>query len=249
MTRRSDLAPAAPGPSEWGEPVEGVPIVHEDARVLVVDKPPGLLSQPGRQISDSVVERVRAARPEARGPLMMHRLDMDTSGLLVLAKDPDAHRLLSGQFERRDVVKRYRARLERPPRGLGGCIRLPLRLDRDDRPRQIVCLERGRASTTLWRRAAGACDVVFMPLSGRTHQLRVHAADPRGLDAPIGGDRLYGPAGAGPPAGRLMLHAEYLAFTHPDGAHRQICHSVVPFERPRVRVNATTAAERPGERP
>ena len=242
--------------------IEGLTIVHEDARIVVVDKPAGLLSQPGRTLSDSVVERVRAARPRARGPMMMHRLDMDTSGLLVLAKDAEAHRLLGMQFERREVHKRYRARLVRAPSGLGGRIALPLRLDPEDRPRQIVCLRDGRPSVTLWRLAGrdaraeagegtgdglddgggdglgagggagtaddpdGAVDVEFLPLSGRTHQLRVHAADPRGLGAPIVGDRLYGREG-----GRLMLHAEYLAFTHPDGTHRQVCRSPARFAR------------------
>ena len=215
-------------------PIEGLEIVHEDARLLVVDKPSGLLSQPGREVSDSVVERVGAARPRASGPLMMHRLDMDTSGLLVLAKDAEAHRLLSVQFERREVGKCYRARLERAPEGLGGRIDLPLRADADDRPRQRVCLEGGRASRTLWRRlpsggedaAARSADVLFFPHSGRTHQLRVHAADPRGLGAPILGDRLYGDEGSAP---RLMLHAERLAFAHPDDGRRIVCRAPAPF--------------------
>ena len=209
-----------------GSPIDGLIIVHEDARILVVDKPSGLLSQPGKSVSDSVVERVRAARPGASGPLMMHRLDMDTSGLLVLAKDAEAHRLLSMQFERREVSKRYRALLERVPAGLGGCIRLPLRADPDDRPRQIVCPERGRTSNTLWRRAGDGPEVVFHPLSGRTHQLRVHAADPRGLDAPILGDRLYGRDDS---AARLMLHAEGLAFAHPGDNRRRVFLSAAPF--------------------
>lgn len=241
--------PSAAG-ARFGDPIDGVPILHEDARLIVVDKPAGLLSQPGKRESDSVVERVRAARPSARGPLMMHRLDMDTSGVLVLAKDAEAHRALSAQFERREVGKRYRARLERPPPGLGGRIALPLRLDPERRPLQVVCLSAGRPSTTLWRVGAGVADsrdgsraaprgangvalddpgrrpvdVVLHPLSGRTHQLRVHAADPRGLDAPIVGDRLYGRAGA-----RLMLHAERLAVRHPDDARWLIWRSEVPF--------------------
>ena len=215
-------------------PIEGLVIVHEDARILVVDKPSGLLSQPGREVSDSVVERIRAARPRASGPMMMHRLDMDTSGLLVLAKDADAHRSLSVQFERREIGKRYRARLERAPEGIGGRIDLPLRADAYDRPRQIVCLEGGRASRTLWRglpsgkvdEAVRSADVLFFPRSGRTHQLRVHAADPRGLGAPILGDRLYGDERSAP---RLMLHAERLAFAHPDDGRRIVCHAPAPF--------------------
>lgn len=211
----------------WGGPIDGLGIVHEDARVIVVDKPSGLLSQPGRTVSDSVVERVRAARPEARGPMMMHRLDMDTSGLLVLAKDVDAHRHLSGQFERREIGKTYRARLVAPAPALGGRIELPLRLDVERRPLQIVCTELGRTSVTLWRRLPGGDprDVLFHPLTGRTHQLRVHAADPRGLGVPIVGDRLYGEAGP-----RLMLHAARLAFVHPETGRRQICTAKVSFD-------------------
>lgn len=213
--------------SRRGEPIEGLRIVHEDARVIVVDKPSGLLSQPGRSVVDSVVERVRAARPAASGPMMMHRLDMDTSGLLVLAKDADAHRALGAQFERREVGKTYRARLERPAPGLGGRVALPLRLDVDNRPYQIVCTEFGRPAVTLWRRLPGndGRDVLFHPLTGRTHQLRVHAADPRGLGCPIAGDRLYGRA-----EGRLMLHAARLAFVHPGTGRRQVFRSDAPFD-------------------
>ena len=215
----------------FGGPIEGLAIVHEDERILVVDKPSGLLSQPGLTVSDSVTTRVRAARPEASGPLMMHRLDMDTSGLLVLAKDAEAHRRLSVQFERREILKRYRARLERAPSALGGRIALPLRADPHDRPRQIVCPGEGRPSVTLWHGLGPGDprDVVFLPLSGRTHQLRVHAADPRGLGVPIAGDRLYGPEAH--PAGRLMLHAELLGFTHPGSGERQLWHAPAPFGR------------------
>ena len=213
--------------SGTGAPIDGLRIVHEDARIIVVDKPPGLLSQPGRTVSDSVVERVRAARPEARGPMMMHRLDMDTSGLLVLAKDADAHRHLSGQFERREIGKTYRARLERAAPALGGRIALPLRLDVTRRPLQIVCTEHGRAAVTLWRRVPGEdpCEVLLHPLSGRTHQLRVHAADPRGLGVPIRGDRLYGRAG-----GRLTLHAARLALTHPGSGERRVFDAEASFD-------------------
>jgi len=217
------------GRAEPGPAIESLRIVHEDDRIIVVDKPSGMLSQPGRTVEDSVVTRVRSARPEASGPLMMHRLDMDTSGLLVLAKDADAHRQLGLQFERREIGKRYRARLERAAPASGGRIDLPMRLDIENRPRQIVCLDAGRRSVTLWRRVPGGDprDIVLMPLTGRTHQLRVHAADPRGLGVPIAGDRLYGPAPL--PPGRLLLHAERLAFRHPGTGARQICHAVAPF--------------------
>ena len=230
-------------------------MLHEDARVLVVDKPPGLLSQPGVRVHDSVSARVVAARPDAGRVALVHRLDMDTSGVLLLAKDAAAHRELSAQFERRTVAKRYRALLERRPVAAGGTIALALRSDLDDRPRQIVDPERGRASTTTWfRRVQGECrdgapgadEVVLLPRTGRSHQLRVHAADPRGLGIPIRGDRLYGgsrgdgPAegvrgeGAGPDASsglpeRLCLHAERLAFFHPDDGRRCEVRAPVPF--------------------
>lgn len=214
-------------PSAWGANIADVGVIYEDEHIIVTDKPPGLLSQPGRQISDSLVERVRAAREDARGPMMMHRLDMDTSGVVILAKDEEGHRDLSRQFERREIFKRYRARLERSPEALGGRIVLPLRADVANRPKQAVCLDAGRASQTLWRCVdAGACEVVFHPLSGRTHQLRVHAADPRGLDNPIVGDRLYGTAGP-----RLMLHAESIGFRHPATGRSMLCNSPVRFDQ------------------
>ncbi|MFK7853058.1 MAG: RluA family pseudouridine synthase [Granulosicoccus sp.] len=187
-------------------------IAFEDATLLVVDKPSGMLSQPGRTEPDSVLSRVRLARSEAHGPMLVHRLDMDTSGLLILAKTRSAHRILQQQFEHRHVSKRYRALLSRPPLGLGGRIHLPLRVDIENRPRQIVCARYGKPSTTLWRRDTEGHEngVVLFPLTGRTHQLRVHMAHNQGLGNAIQGDRLYGCA-----SDRLMLHAEYLAFDHP----------------------------------
>jgi|GEM_PF-2228822 len=213
--------------AQWGAAVDGVDILFEDQRIIVVDKPPGLLSQPGRQISDSLVERVRAARPQASGPMMMHRLDMDTSGVVVLGKDADAHRELSRQFERRIIFKRYRARLERVPQACGGRIALALRADVENRPMQKVNLVDGRPSLTLWRRIdSDSCEVIFHPLSGRTHQLRVHAADRRGLNNPIVGDRLYGTSSK-----RLMLHAESIGFRHPSTGLLTICTSPVNFDQ------------------
>jgi len=203
-------------------------IIFEDEHLLVVDKPTGVLSQPGKTVDGSIATLAREAYPDATGPMLVHRLDMDTSGLLLLAKSVSAHRLMQQQFEHRKVAKRYVAILSCSPEGQGGCVRLPLRLDVDNRPVQIVCHEHGKASETFWRRvekakpvqpnndnsllcATPACTrVEFFPFTGRTHQLRVHAADTNGLNAPIVGDRLYGIA-----ADRLLLHAEELRFQHP----------------------------------
>ena len=207
-------------------------VLHEDARLLVIDKPAGLLSQPGVRVHDSVSARAAEARPDAERVALVHRLDMDTSGVLVLAKDAAAHRALGAQFERRTVAKRYRALLERPVAAAGGIVALALRADLDDRPRQIVDSVRGRPSVTRWRRRTGPDDpdggveLVLLPLTGRSHQLRVHAADPHGLGVPIRGDRLYG---AGDGKQRLCLHAERLAFDHPEDGVRCEVRSPVPF--------------------
>lgn len=191
---------------------ESLDVLYEDEWLIAIDKPTGLLSQPGISVEDSVATRVKFARPEATGSMMVHRLDMDTSGIILLAKDAATHRDLQQQFERRETFKRYRALLERAPSGAAGRIVLPLRLDTERRPYQIVDTALGRPSETAWYvpRGAEAGEILFLPRTGRTHQLRVHAADARGLDNPIRGDRLYGRQG-----GRLYLHAERLGFRHP----------------------------------
>lgn len=198
----------------------GLDIIHADRRVVVVNKPAGLLSVPGRGAdkADCVAARVRAAFPDARGPLVAHRLDMDTSGLIVLGLDPHAQRFLSLQFERRRVEKRYTALVEGVPSRDRGEISLPLRADWPNRPRQIVCFESGRPAATRWRVRSIETDrarVEFEPVTGRTHQLRVHAADARGLGHAILGDPLYAPQHAREGAARLMLHASRLSLRLP----------------------------------
>ncbi len=133
---------------------------------------------------------------------------------------------LDKQFEHRHVSKRYRAILSREPQGMGGRIQLPLRLNIDNRPQQIVCSTHGKPSTTIWCRDAtdNRCGVLLYPLTGRTHQLRVHMAHAEGLGVPIEGDRLYGSESQ-----RLMLHSEFLAFDHPDSGERQSVTSLAPF--------------------
>jgi tRNA pseudouridine32 synthase/23S rRNA pseudouridine746 synthase len=208
-----------------------VPIVFEDDSVIVVNKPAGLLSQPGKTIHDSVVSRIELAYKGICHPTLVHRLDMDTSGLLILAKNRLTHRNLQQQFEHRKISKRYRAVLDRPVEGLGGRIHLPLRLDIENRPSQIVCYQHGKPSTTVWHQdgESSGNSIVLYPLTGRSHQLRVHMADPDGLDVPIKGDRLYGGAIHVEPGNRMLLHADFIAFDHPMSGERVPIHCAAPF--------------------
>jgi tRNA pseudouridine32 synthase/23S rRNA pseudouridine746 synthase len=203
-------------------------VVFEDDWLVVVDKPVGLLSVPGRSglLRDSVLARLQD-RFSATGALVVHRLDLDTSGLMVVARDGATHHALQRQFSRREIDKRYVALLEGDIAGERGTIELALRVDLDDRPRQIHDPVHGKAAVTDWSilsRGGARTRVALHPRTGRTHQLRVHAAHPRGLGAPIVGDRLYGLAGE-----RLMLHAEALAFTHPHTGQRVELVCPAPF--------------------
>ena len=208
-------------------------VVYEDAQLVIVDKPTGLLSVPGRGglRQDCVSTRLRARFPGAMGQLVVHRLDLDTSGLLLAAKDPVTFVALQRLFSRREVTKRYIAWLDGDVHGEHGVIELPLRTDIDDRPRQVHDAVHGKVAVTSWRvlsRRDGRTRVELMPHTGRTHQLRVHAAHPAGLDTPIVGDRLYGTAA--PAAGeRLMLHAESLAFVHPATGQPMLVEAPAPF--------------------
>ncbi|WP_233583249.1 RluA family pseudouridine synthase [Corallococcus sp. CA053C] len=210
-------------------PTPDLSILFEDAWLVIIDKPCGLLSVPGRDaaLTDSVLTRLRARHPHATGPLLVHRLDLDTSGLLVAALDARTHAALQRQFLHRDVDKRYVALIDGPVQGAVGTITLPLRVDLDDRPRQIVDPVHGKPAVTDWEvlgREAGRTRVAFHPRTGRTHQLRVHAAHPLGLGAPIVGDPLYGHADR-----RLFLHAEALSFVHPATGQRVAFTRAAPF--------------------
>ena len=188
-------------------------IVYEDEDLLIVNKPSEFLSVPGKNISDSVYTRIKEQYPDATGPLLVHRLDMSTSGILLVAKNENAHRFLQRQFIKRTVKKRYVALLEGNVESDSGKIELPLRVDLDNRPYQLVCYEHGKPAVTHFEvieRREKETLIYFYPSTGRTHQLRVHAAHQSGLNAPIKGDDLYGHKGE-----RLHLHAEYLSFTHP----------------------------------
>lgn len=191
-------------------------IILDTGRYVVVDKPSGLLSVPGKgpEKADCVRSRVAAMYPDATGPMTVHRLDQDTSGLIVVGLDADAQRAMSQVFEHRKVTKRYIAVVEGELKSHAGLVDLPLRIDWPNRPRHIVA-EDGRASQTRYKVLGvedGNTRVEFTPLTGRGHQLRVHAADERGLGAPILGDPLYGDTSKAP---RLLLHAWSLEFTDP----------------------------------
>lgn len=193
-------------------------ILYEDDYLLVINKPEGMLSVPGKGDVDSVYQRLSILYPEATDPIIVHRLDMATSGLLLAAKTKEAHQDLQAQFKNRTIQKRYIALLEGEVPQDEGEIRLPLCPDPLDRPRQIVSEEFGKPAFTRYRvleRTSGKTLIAFYPQTGRTHQLRVHAAHPLGLHCPILGDELYGRK-----AERLYLHAEYLAFTHPITSER-----------------------------
>ncbi len=190
-----------------------IEIVFEDEAIIVVNKPPELLSVPGKNIRDSVLWRIQQKYPHLEGPIIVHRLDMSTSGVMVLAKTLEAYHKLQSQFIKRIVKKRYTAVLDGIPAQQAGEINLPLRVDLDNRPRQLVCYDHGKAALTKWKliKVVGKKTLVhFFPITGRTHQLRVHAAHHQGLGIPIYGDDLYGIA-----TDRLYLHAEEIEFDHP----------------------------------
>ncbi len=193
-------------------------IIYKDSSIVVVNKPGGFLSVPGRgpDKQDCLVNRIRNKYPECIPQPSVHRLDMDTSGLMVLAFTADAHRNLSIQFQNRDVKKKYIAVLEGVVEGEQGEINLPFRLDVTNRPYQVYDPVHGKMGTTVWEKIEvvnNQTRVLFTPLTGRTHQLRLHASHPMGLGIPIVGDRLYG---NGKPGNSLLLHASYLSFKHPD---------------------------------
>ena len=187
--------------------------IFEDENLIVVSKPSEFLSVPGIHIQDSVYTRIKQQVKNISGPIIVHRLDMATSGLLVLAKNKKAHKSLQSQFINKTVQKRYTALLDGILTDNKGTINLPLRVDLGDRPRQLVCDEFGKPAETKWEvieRKNGKTKIHFYPISGRTHQLRVHASHTLGLNIPIIGDDLYGKK-----SDRLFLHADTLEFKHP----------------------------------
>lgn len=211
-------------------PATGLPLVQIDEDYLVLDKPAGLLSVPGRgsDKADCLASRVQRAFPEA---LTVHRLDMETSGLIVMARNPEAHRCLSAHFEERRVFKRYLAVVAGNFNTSRGTVDLPLITDWPNRPLQKVDHETGKPSCTHFcvvssGGASGTSRVELEPVTGRSHQLRVHMM---AISHPILGDKLYAPADWRLAAPRLLLHAERLAFPHPRTGSLCEFHSPAPF--------------------
>ena len=188
-------------------------IIYEDDALIVVHKPAEFLSVPGKDIKDSVYTRIKEKYPSATGPLIVHRLDMSTSGVLLLTKTKEANKALQSQFINRTIKKRYIALLDGNLSKNSGKITLPLRVDLNDRPKQLVDFTYGKPAETDWKiinKENGKTRVHLYPITGRTHQLRMHAAHKNGLNTPIVGDDLYGKKEK-----RLHLHAEFIEFLHP----------------------------------
>ena len=206
---------------------QALDIVYEDAHLLLVNKPHEFLSVPGKNINESVLSRMQQYLPHATGPLLVHRLDMSTSGLLLVAKSQRVYKHLQKQFIERSVKKRYVALLDGVLPSTEGTVNLPLRVDLDNRPQQLVCYTHGKPAATNYQVMAienGKTRIYFYPITGRTHQLRVHAAHSEGLKTPIVGDDLYGTK-----ANRLHLHAERISFTHPITKEGLTVSCEVPF--------------------
>ncbi|PLK47546.1 RluA family pseudouridine synthase [Uliginosibacterium sp. TH139] len=207
-----------PPPSPYQPPPDqGLPLIYVDEALLVLDKPAGLLTVPGRgpEKADCLAARVQKRFPEA---LIVHRLDMETSGLVLMARGPAMQRTLSQLFEQRRIHKRYLARVAGRLTPERGAVNLPLITDWPRRPRQMVDHGIGKPSLTHYASlhfdaATQSSRVALEPLTGRSHQLRVHMLS---LGHPILGDALYAPEAVRLAAPRLMLHAEWLSFPHPD---------------------------------
>lgn len=208
-----------PAVFKYDPPNGPLSVVHQDNQVLIVDKPSGLLSVPGKAVEnrDCLESRVKAAIPAA---LLVHRLDMDTSGVMVFAMNKVAQRHLGLQFERRKIAKEYVAMVDGTVAGDTGCIDLPLIVDWPNRPLQKICHETGKAALTEWsvlQRRECATRMQLRPKTGRSHQLRVHML---ALGHVILGDRFYARGSALVASDRLMLHSEKITMHHPDGGER-----------------------------
>jgi len=211
----------------YSPPMDPLDVLHLDHEVILVDKPAGLLSVPGKgpHLADCLLTRVQAAFPDA---LLVHRLDRDTSGVMIFAMTPYAQRHLGLQFEKRMTKKTYVARVWGVPAEKSGTIDLPLIVDWPNRPLQMVCHETGKPAQTDWRvikDEGTTARVRLTPHTGRSHQLRVHMLS---LGHPILGDPFYA-KGEALEFPRLMLHSEELRFKHPDGGQSTKVRSKVPF--------------------
>jgi tRNA pseudouridine32 synthase/23S rRNA pseudouridine746 synthase len=217
-----------PNPMEKkSQTADSIHIIYEDDYMIAVDKPSGLLSAPGK-VSDVCVRTVlRKIHQEAEHYFVVHRLDMDTSGVLLLAKDEKTYKRLQSMFAGREMKKEYVALISGVVKENCGVITLPLSADYVNRPCQKVDFEKGKSATTVYEvisRKSGETLIRFRPQTGRTHQLRIHSAHSLGLGAPIKGDSLYGT-----PSDRLYLHAESLTFVHPVTGCDVVIRSECPF--------------------
>lgn len=214
-------------PLEVAQKNKPIEILYDDKEILVVNKPHGLLSVPGKNIKQSVLSvlKLQLGKDDALFPV--HRLDRQTSGVLLLAKNKKALANLQMQFEKRTTKKRYIAILDGVLTLKKGRVSLPLTTDYNDRPRQLICLEKGKPAETdfeLLSTTGNRSRVAFYPKTGRSHQLRVHAAFHQGLNLPILGDDLYGTQNE-----RMFLHAEELVFNHPETNKETTVRTKAPF--------------------
>ncbi len=224
-----ELPQGPPPPFTYHPPQEPfLEIVHRDEAILLLNKPSGLLSVPGKSAvhKDCLETRARSRFPNAKP---VHRLDMDTSGLLLMGLGEGAHRYLSIGFERRLVQKTYIALVYGHVSEVEGRVDQPLICDWPNRPRQMICLQRGKSSQTKWQVMGFEGEhtrLQLTPLTGRSHQLRVHMAS---LGHPILGDKFYAHEEAKAAAPRLCLHARHLSFRHPENGERVAFEAPCPF--------------------
>jgi len=208
----------------------GLDVLYEDRYLLVLNKPAGLLSVPGRgaEKQDCLISRAQLTHPSA---LIVHRLDMATSGILLLALDKDTHRLLSQQFQQREVSKQYIAVVSGQPEPDHGLIDMPMICDWPNRPMQMIDTEQGKSAQTEYQTLDYSPEkdvsrLLLIPITGRTHQLRLHC---QFLGHPILGDGLYADAKTKDLSDRLLLHASSIRFKHPVSEEQLIISSEVPF--------------------
>lgn len=218
--------PPLPAP-DYDPPTDPLDLLHVDEDLLAVVKPAGLLSVPGKgaALADCLISRLQAEYP---GVLLVHRLDRDTSGVMIFARNANAQRHLGLQFEKRHTKKRYVARVAGRVQGDSGRVDLPLIVDWPNRPRQRIDHDEGRAAQTDWQvidRTEDETRVALTPITGRSHQLRVHMLS---LGHPILGDTLYA-EGAAQDHPRMMLHAELLELRHPTGGRWMQFEAPAPF--------------------
>ena len=205
-----------------------VKLIFEDDHIAIVNKPAGLLTIPSKLIDDALASRMKKWYPNASGPLVAHRLDKLTSGLMIITKSLEDYKIVQQQFIDKTIEKEYSALLNGRVQQKEGRIELPLTVDEFNRPMQMVSFEKGKKAITEYevlKEKANRTLVKFKPITGRTHQLRVHAAHPQGLNAPIVGDTLYGKKNK-----RLMLHAAKITFDHPQTKERLTFYEAAEFE-------------------